>query len=164
MIIEPPPLYASGLRDERGSQPAPQLSCSSPGHTRSRARAASGSRETEASRARLCPEHGNWTSNQDVEGHLHTSGCAPQEVTDNTWWRSSSTQQWETIFGRHRGVGGMGSLAGRAKMSTRTRSSSPPRDPSFGMDLCLSLCGKMMLWWLGTTFYKIGTDFIRSIE
>ena len=74
MLIKPLPLYPPVPRDERGLQRAHQLNRLSPGHTRSWAIATSSSRETEASRA----------SGQDVEGHLDTSGYAPQEVTDNT--------------------------------------------------------------------------------
>lgn len=49
--------------------------------------ATSSNRETEARRGR----------GQDVEGHLDTSSCAPQEATDNTWWRPSSHRKPSSV-------------------------------------------------------------------
>lgn len=99
--------------------------------------ATSSNRETEARRDR----------GQDVEGHLDTSSCAPQEATDNTWWRPSSHRKPSSVD-----EGGWG--RGRPRRDSRgvpsPRTSSLPRDPSFVIDLCMSLCGKAMPRWLGT--------------
>lgn len=76
-------------------------------------------------------------SGQDVEGHLDTSGCAP---------RDEDQAATGTIFRGPREAGGTGSLTGTAEVSALTRSGSLPRDPSFSMDLCLSLGGKVMPW------------------
>lgn len=61
-----------------------------------------------------------------------------------------------------REAGDTGSLSGTAEVSTPPRTSSLPRDPSFVIDLGMSLCGKAMPRWLVQK--ATAREFIRSKE